>query len=247
HIGGGFHRYSVDAEWRVPHFEKMLYDQAQLVIAYLEAFQATADAFFADVAEDTLEYVLRDLTHPRGGSYQAEDADSIPAESVDQAAAHKMEGAFYVWGDEEIGRLLGADADVVRRRFGIEAGGNAPEDPQGEFRGKNLLYASQSVDDIAARSGKTSAEIGEILARAGTTLAAAGGRRPGPHLDEKPPTAWNGLMTGAFARAARVLASRPSAGRYLDAAKRAASFVQNTLWRPADQRLLRRYRDGEAA
>src|SRR5512133_744199 len=114
HIGGGFHRYSVDAEWRVPHFEKMLYDQAQLVLAYLEAFQATGDGFFADVAEDTLEYVLRDLTDADGGFYSAEDADSIPPEAAGQTSAHKMEGAFYVWSDEEIGRLLGADADVVR-------------------------------------------------------------------------------------------------------------------------------------
>ncbi|HEX2454579.1 MAG TPA: thioredoxin domain-containing protein, partial [Vicinamibacterales bacterium] len=247
HIGGGFHRYSVDAEWRVPHFEKMLYDQAQLVLAYLEAFQATGDGFFADVAEDTLEYVLRDLTDADGGFYSAEDADSIPPEAAGQSGAHKMEGAFYVWSDEEIGRLLGADADVVRRRFGIEPGGNAPQDPQGEFRGKNLLYASQSVADIATRSGQTSDAIDAILARARVTLFEAREKRPRPHLDDKILTAWNGLMIGALARAARVLVARPSATKYLAAAQRAASFLKGTLWNEQGQRLLRRYRDGEAA
>jgi len=247
HIGGGFHRYSVDAEWRVPHFEKMLYDQAQLVLAYLEAFQATGDGFFADVAGDTLDYVLRDLTGASGGFYSAEDADSLPAETAGQPGAHKMEGAFYIWSDDEIGRLLGADADVVRRRFGIEPGGNAPQDPQGEFTGKNLLYASQSVPDLAARSGQTVDAIDGILARARTTLFEARAKRPRPHLDDKILTAWNGLMIGALARASRVLAGRPGASTYHDAAERAARFVKDTLWREQDQRLWRRYRDGEAA
>ena len=113
HIGGGFHRYSVDAEWRVPHFEKMLYDQAQLVLAYLEAAQATGEDFFATVAEDTLDYVSRDSRDAGGGFYSAEDADSVPPEQAGQPGAHKKEGAFYVWCDEEIGALLGADA--IRR------------------------------------------------------------------------------------------------------------------------------------
>ncbi len=142
HIGGGFHRYSVDAQWRVPHFEKMLYDQAQLAMAYLEAAQATGEDFFATVAEDTLNYVLRDLTDPLGGFYSAEDADSLPPDAP--AGTHKSEGAFYIWSDGEIAAVLGADADVARRRFGIEPDGNAPQDPQGEFRGKNLLYVAES-------------------------------------------------------------------------------------------------------
>ena len=110
HVGGGFHRYSVDAEWRVPHFEKMLYDQAQLVLAYLEAAQATGDGFYVAVAEDTLEYVLRDLTDPEGGFYSAEDADSVPPEHAADPGATKMEGAFYIWTDAEIGAALGGDA-----------------------------------------------------------------------------------------------------------------------------------------
>src|SRR5690349_20788916 len=153
HIGGGFHRYSVDAAWRVPHFEKMLYDQAQLVIAYLEAAQATGDDFVSTVAEDTLNYVLRDLTDPLGGFYSAEDADSVPPEQAGQPGAHKSEGAFYIWSDAEIGALIASDADIARRRFGIEPDGNAPQDPQGEFRGRNLLYIAQPIHDIAVRAG----------------------------------------------------------------------------------------------
>jgi uncharacterized protein YyaL (SSP411 family) len=247
HIGGGFHRYSVDAEWRVPHFEKMLYDQAQLVLAYLEAAQATGEDFYATVAEDTLHYVMRDLTDPSGGFYSAEDADSIPPEHAGDPDAHKTEGAFYVWSEEEIQRMLGDDAEVARRRFGIEPDGNAPQDPQGEFRGKNLLYVAQSIEDISARSGSSPEDVMAALGRIRERLAAARAGRPRPHLDDKILTAWNGLMIAAFARAGRVLAGRPSAGRYVIAAQRAAGFIKAHLWRTDTSRLLRRYREGDAA
>ena len=246
HVGGGFHRYSVDAEWRVPHFEKMLYDQAQLVLACLECAQATGEDFYATVAEDTLGYVMRDLTDTQGGFYSAEDADSIPP-GADDADAHKTEGAFYVWSDAEIGELLGPDAEIARRRFGIEPGGNAPHDPQGEFTGQNILYVSQSIDDVAARTGQSVDAVMEALGRTRERLASARARRHRPHLDDKILTAWNGLMIAAFARASRVLVGRPAAGRYLAAAQRAAQFIQDHLWQPADRRLLRRYRDGHAA
>jgi uncharacterized protein YyaL (SSP411 family) len=247
HIGGGFHRYSVDASWRVPHFEKMLYDQAQLVLAYLEAAQATGDDFYATVAEDTLAYVMRDLTDPKGGFHSAEDADSVPPEHAGDPSARKSEGAFYIWSDAEIGALLGDDATVARRRFGIEPDGNAPEDPQGEFRGLNLLYVSEPVEDIAVRTNQTPDAVIASLGRAREVLFAARQERPRPHLDDKVLTAWNGLMIAAFARAARVLVGQPSAARYLDAARRAASFVRTTLWIEPETRLLRRYRDGDAA
>jgi uncharacterized protein YyaL (SSP411 family) len=247
HIGGGFHRYSVDAEWRVPHFEKMLYDQAQLALAYLEAAQASRDAFYATVAEDTLDYVLRDLTDPGGGFYSAEDADSVPADQSGQARAHKTEGAFYVWTDREIGELLGPDAAIARRRFGIEPEGNAPQDPQGEFRGQNLLYTAQTVEDLAARTGTTPDAVVEALVRIRRTLLTARARRPRPHLDDKILTAWNGLMIGALARAARVLPGSAGASRYLQAAQGAARFVSEKMWRADEQILLRRFRDGEAA
>ena len=247
HIGGGFHRYSVDAEWRVPHFEKMLYDQAQLVLAYLEAAQATGEDFYATVAEDTLHYVMRDLTDPSGGFYSAEDADSVPPEHAGDPAAHKAEGAFYVWAEEEIRALLGDDGDVAVRRFGIEPEGNAPQDPHGEFRGRNLLYVAQSIEDIVVRSGSSPENVMAALGRIRETLASARAKRPRPHLDDKILTAWNGLMIAAFARAGRVLAGRPSAGRYTAAAQRAAAFIKERLWRQDASRLLRRYRDGDAA
>jgi uncharacterized protein YyaL (SSP411 family) len=244
HIGGGFHRYSVDGDWRVPHFEKMLYDQAQLVLAYLEAAQATDDDFFATVAEDTLAYVMRDMTHPDGGFYSAEDADSVPP---GQPGAHKTEGAFYIWADDEIAALLGDDAEVARARFGILPGGNAPSDPQGEFTGRNLLYTAHSIEDVAARTGKSPDDVVAALGRIRERLFQARAERPRPHLDDKILTAWNGLMIAAFARAARVLPDSPLATRYLQSARRAAAFIKTTLWQDATGRLLRRYRDGEAA
>jgi uncharacterized protein YyaL (SSP411 family) len=247
HVGGGFHRYSVDAEWRVPHFEKMLYDQAQLTLAFLEAGQAAGDDFYSAVAEDTLAYVLEDMTAPEGGFYSAEDADSVPPERTGESAPHKSEGAFYIWSDEEISRVLGADAEIARRRFGILPEGNAPSDPQGEFTGKNLLYTAQSIEDVAARSGRTADEVVAALSRIREKLAAARATRPRPHLDDKILTAWNGLMIAAFARAARVLPGRPQARSYLAAAQRAASFIHAKLWIERGQRLLRRYRQSDGA
>jgi uncharacterized protein YyaL (SSP411 family) len=247
HIGGGFHRYSVDAEWRVPHFEKMLYDQAQLALAYLEAGQATGDAAFFDVAEDTLSYVLRDMTDPAGGFYSAEDADSVPPEQADGPGAHKTEGAFYVWTDAEVMALVGDDIDVARRRFGLEEGGNAPNDPHGEFRGKNLLYVSESVHDIAVRTRKPEADVQAAIARVREQLYRKRAGRPRPHLDDKVLTAWNGLMIAAFARAGRVLAGPEPASSFLAAARRAAGFIRDTLWDARAGELLRRYRDGDAA
>jgi uncharacterized protein YyaL (SSP411 family) len=236
HVGGGFHRYSVDGNWRVPHFEKMLYDQAQLVLAYLEAAQASGDPFFAEVAADTLDYVQRDLTDEAGGFYSAEDADSIPPEQAADPSPHKMEGAFYIWRDEEIGEVLGDDANVFRIRYGILPDGNAPFDPQNEFVHKNLLYTARGIDEVMSATAKSSAEVEAALARGRTKLQERRATRPRPHLDDKVLTAWNGLMIGAFARAART-----------GAARRAALFVWKHLWNPETRTLLRRYRRGDAA
>jgi hypothetical protein len=243
HLGGGFHRYSVDGDWRVPHFEKMLYDQAQLVLAYLEAAQVTGEAFYAEVAADTLDYVRRDLTDEHGGFYSAEDADSIPPEHAGEAGAHKSEGAFYIWRDEEIQAAIGNDADIVRLRYGIQPDGNAPFDPQGEFTHKNLLFTARSIDDIAKMTVRARDEIAQTLDRSRETLLEVRSKRPRPHLDDKVLTAWNGLMIAAFARASRTLDRED----YLTAAERAASFIRDRLWHPDDGVLLRRYRSGEAA
>ncbi|MFM8532126.1 MAG: thioredoxin domain-containing protein, partial [Acidimicrobiia bacterium] len=204
HIGGGFHRYSVDGDWRVPHFEKMLYDQAQIVLACLEAAQANADPFFAQVAEDTLRYVRRDMTDERGGFYSAEDADSLPAPPDPRTDApahpHKVEGAFYVWEADEVIRLLGDEAPVFVGRYGVLPGGNAPFDPQHEFVNKNILHTALSIADIAKGVNKSPIDVAESLMRSRQVLFDARERRPRRKLDDKVLTGWNGLMIAAFAR-----------------------------------------------
>jgi uncharacterized protein len=250
HVGGGFHRYSVDAQWRVPHFEKMLYDQAQLALAYLEAAQAGGGGALLEIAEDTLRYVQRDMTDAAGGFHSAEDADSMPPGAPH--GARKAEGAFYTWSADEIGQLLGADARVVKARFGIRDGGNAPNDPHGEFAGRNILYLASPLDDVARECGQPAEAVAEALGRARQRLFEARRVRPRPHLDDKILTAWNGLMIAAFARAARVVAAMRPGGRaasegYLASARRAASFLRERIWDEPGGRLLRRYRDGEAA
>jgi uncharacterized protein YyaL (SSP411 family) len=254
HVGGGFHRYSVDGDWRVPHFEKMLYDQAQLVLALLEAGQVSGDPFFAQVAEDTLRYVERDLTSPEGGFYSAEDADSVPAAATGQSGAQATEGAFYIWSRDEILQVLGPDAGVWERRFGVKPGGNAPFDPQGEFGANNLLYTARTIADIAVDTGLQPAAVGEALARARQRLFEVRAGRPRPLRDDKVVTAWNGLMIAACARASRVLnvpgalgdAVPPTGARHLAAAQRCATFVRQALWDASTRRLRRRHAGGAA-
>jgi hypothetical protein len=162
-----------------------------------------------------------------------------------------MEGAFYLWRSEEIDRLLGDDSTLVKRRFGVEPDGNAPMDPQQEFTGKNLLYVAQGVDDLATASGKTASAVEDVLSRARWTLFRTRVERPHPHLDDKVLTAWNGLMIAAFAKLARVIRALGADGRsagepYLDAARRAALFIQQRMWTDDTRTLLRRYRAGHA-
>jgi uncharacterized protein YyaL (SSP411 family) len=224
HLGGGFHRYSVDERWFLPHFEKMLYDQAQLAVSYIEGYQLTGDESLAAVARSTLDYVLRDMTHPEGGFYSAEDADS----AID--ASHpsvKGEGAYYVWTRGEIDAVLGADAERFARDYGVEEGGNVRNDPHGEFTGKNVLFQAR---DGASRKGCAQ-------------LLEARRKRTRPNLDDKILTAWNGLMISAFAKGAAAFGE----GRYLEAARRAADFLLARLYDAERGTLLHRYRDGEAA
>jgi uncharacterized protein YyaL (SSP411 family) len=251
HVGGGFHRYSVDAAWRVPHFEKMLYDQAQLALAFIEAAQLSGDPFYAEVAEDTLLYVIREMTDAAGGFHSAEDADSIPPEQADAPTPRKSEGAYYLWRADELDALLGDDAAVVKWRFGVEPDGNAPHDPQQEFTGKNLLYVARTIDEVATHTGKSSDEVADILTRSRLKMFEARLKRPRPYRDDKVLAAWNGLMIAAFARMARALAGlggdgRTAAAPYLDAAVRAASFIRERMWSAQSGTLLRRYRDGHA-
>ena len=239
-LGGGFHRYSVDASWRVPHFEKMLYDQAQLASAYLDAYQITGDLRYEAIARDTLDYVRRDLADPAGGFYSAEDADSL----TKAGGKEKAEGAFYVWTKKEIDAALGEYAEVFDYQYGVEEAGNAPEgsDPQGEFRGKNILYERQTFAETAKHFGKSELDVDESMRYRRATLLQLREKRPRPHLDDKIITAWNGLMISAFARGAQVLGD-PS---YVEAAARSAEFVRTKLYDAKAHTLQRSYRGGPA-
>ncbi len=231
HLGGGFHRYAVDSQWIVSHFEKMLYDQAQLVVSYLEMFQFTGNPYYADIARKTLDYILRDLTHGGGGFFAGEDADSLS----DASATHKEEGAFYVWTQKEIEQALGSeDAARFGYYYSVEEKGNAPKegDPHGEFKGKNILHFPQQPD----------AEAADFLRKCREKLFTIRETRPRPHRDEKVIVAWNGLTISAFARAAQVLED----GRYLEAAQRAGRFIKAELWDENSFTLLRHYKDGAA-
>ncbi len=240
HLGGGFHRYSVDDRWHVPHFEKMLYDQGQLACTYLDAYQITHDPFLADVVRDILAYVQRDMTGEHGQFYSAEDADSgIPGKPDEHA-----EGAFYVWERGEIDAVLGDPAaDIFGYRYGIEKNGNVRQDPHGEFRHKNILFVAHSVAETAKKFNKTDAEITRILDEARGQLLAERNMRPRPHLDDKTITAWNGLMISAFARAHQVLEDP----EYLEADRTAADFIRSRLYDEPRGVLLRRFRGGDAA
>ena len=201
HVGGGFHRYSVDEAWFVPHFEKMLYDQAQIAVNALETHQATGDERFAWMARDVFNYVLRDLAAPGGAFYSAEDADSLLAHGKPEHA----EGAFYVWTRSEIESALEADdAALVCAHFGVAAEGNVPVqlDSHGEFTGKNILMQRQPLA-ATARGLELAPEVAaERLGAALEVMRAVREKRPRPHLDDKVITAWNGLMISALARAA---------------------------------------------
>jgi uncharacterized protein YyaL (SSP411 family) len=235
-LGGGFHRYSVDEYWFVPHFEKMLYDQAQLVISYLEAYQITHDESFAAIARKTLDYVLRDMTDSSGGFYSAEDADSV----IDPAHPHeKGEGAFYIWSLAEIEQIAGQPAArYFAYRYGAEAHGNVHNDPHAEFTGKNILFEAHPIEEAEHHF---EAPVQEAIAEASAKLLAERGKRIRPHLDDKILTAWNGLMISAFAKAGAVLGE----SKYTDAAHRAKDFAISALYK--DGILMRRYRAGEIA
>ena len=242
HLGGGFHRYSVDAYWHVPHFEKMLYDQAQLAVAYLDAFQISREPLFEEIARDTLDYVRRDMTAKDGGFFSAEDADSeIPGSAEHQ----KREGAFYVWSKDEVDAAIGASAEVFNFHYAVKPEGNVPSggDPHGEFTGKNILIELGSVAATAKHFEKDEAEVRRLLAAARQELFAVRAQRPRPHLDDKIITAWNGLMISAFARAAQLL-NDPV---YLEAAIRAATFLSTELYDSSRKVLFRNYREGRSA
>uniref|UniRef100_A0A4W4FI17 Spermatogenesis-associated protein 20-like TRX domain-containing protein n=1 Tax=Electrophorus electricus TaxID=8005 RepID=A0A4W4FI17_ELEEL len=238
HVAQGFHRYSTDSSWHVPHFEKMLYDQAQLAVAYITAYQC----LFAHVAQDVLQYVSRDLSHESGGFYGAEDADSLPtAESME-----KREGAFCVWTASEIRELLSCvvegatsgvtQADIFMHHYGVRDQGNVePEqDPHGELQGQNVLIVRYSPELTAARFGLSVDRVAEVLASARARLAEVRRVRPRPHLDTKMLASWNGLMLSGLARVGAVLGE----GALLQRAEQTARFLHEHLWDGQRQQML---------
>ncbi|MEL6442841.1 MAG: thioredoxin domain-containing protein [Bacteroidota bacterium] len=239
-LGGGFHRYSTDRRWLLPHFEKMLYDQALLAMAYTEAWQATGgpdggDALLRETAESVFTYVLRDLTHPRGAFFSAEDADS------EHPDGHMEEGAFYVWTDPELDALLGDEAALAKVAFGTEPDGNFEDEATQRKTGANVLHTARALDTLATDFETTEADIAARLAAIRATLLAhRNATRKRPLRDEKVLTDWNGLMIAALARAARAF-DRPA---YAEAAARAAAFVLAEL-RTAEG-LLHRWHDAIA-
>ncbi len=248
HLGGGFHRYSTDERWFLPHFEKMLYDNALLVLNYLDAHQLTNDpaapsrhfhlawSAFAGIATKILDYLVRDLSHPEGGIYSAEDADSLP---LSGGATEKREGAFYVWGMDEISAVLGEEGRLFALRYGMTDSGNVEIDPQGEFSGKNIIFEVLPVELVAQDTGISTEEIVRRLDEAQKKLLEVRSRRPRPHLDDKILTSWNGLALSAFSRASVVLGEE----RYRTAAQRVATFLRTNLWEKGI--LYRRWREGK--
>jgi len=230
HIGYGFHRYSTDEGWLLPHFEKMLYDQAMLLIAYCEAYQATRNKTFKNTANEICAYVLRDMTMDSGGFCSAEDADS-----------EGVEGKFYLWSQEEISGILTRDeAELIRKLFTVEPSGNYREEATGGKTGSNILHMKKPLLEIAAELGMPYEACEGILISAKEKLFAARKKRIHPHKDDKILTDWNGLMIAALSIAARVLGD----DLYQRAAEKGAQFIMRTM-RTSDGRLLHRYRDGE--
>jgi len=231
-IGFGFHRYSTDGQWLVPHFEKMLYDQAMLAIAYTEAFQATGKDIFANTARQILDYVLRDMMAPEGGFYSAEDADS-----------EGEEGKFYQWTQVEINQVLSREeTELAVEVYNIKPDGNFLDQESGVKTGGNILHTTKSLDQLASELGIPSPDLAKRLEEIRAKLFDSRDARTHPYKDDKILADWNGLMIAALAKSARVLDSP----RFADAASQTADFILDNMRSP-EGRLLHRFRDGEAA
>jgi uncharacterized protein YyaL (SSP411 family) len=226
HVGFGFHRYATDQEWLVPHFEKMLYDQAMLAMAYVEAYQAVGNEDYRKTAEEIFTYVLRDMTAPTGGFYSAEDADS-----------EGVEGKFYVWTEAEIRKVLTKkEADFIIKLFNVEKEGNFLEEATGKKTGANILHLKNSPSEMASEQ-----DLQDQLASAREKLFSAREKRIHPYKDDKVLTDWNGLMIAALAKGSRAFGEL----KYAEAAKKAVDFNFDQMRKP-NGRLLHRYRDGQA-
>ena len=231
HLGSGFHRYSTDNMWIVPHFEKMLYDQALIATAYTEAYQVTGKRLYKKAAEGILDYVLRDLTSQEGGFYCGEDAD-----------VEGEEGKYYIWTLEEILSVLSPEeSKLITKVFNLNEGGNFEEEIRGKKTGINLFYMPHSLEVFAAELGIPVDEVESRVKMIKEKLLAARSKRERPAKDDKVLTDWNGLMIAALAKGFQTFGEE----KYLKAAEKAADFILKRLYNP-DKRLLHRYRDGKA-
>jgi len=229
-VGKGFHRYSTDQEWLVPHFEKMLYDQALLTIAYTEAYQVSMDEFYAETATDILEYVSKNLLSPEGGFYSAEDADS-----------EGVEGKFYVWEINEIRKNLIGDVEFFTDVFNIKEKGNFADEATGQFTGKNIPFLNQNYEDLAKKYNLTIDEFKNKVNELRNKLNSIRENRIHPQKDDKILTDWNGMMIAAYAIVGRVFNNE----EFTNIAKNAYDFIKNNMT-TADGILLHRYRDGKS-
>ncbi len=227
-LGGGFHRYSVDAQWLVPHFEKMLYDNALLARVYTETYQHIGEQFYRTIAEETLDYLVREMRHPAGAFFSTQDADSLPTPHAD----HAEEGAFFVWTPADVRAVIGGDALLFGQLFDVTDRGN--------FEGKNILRVRRRPADIARVTGTPLAQVEALIARSKAALFAARERRPRPGRDDKVLTSWNGMALRAFAQAAMAFGRED----YLEIARQNAAFLLSEM-RPAGT-LLRTWKDGRA-
>ncbi|XVF80507.1 hypothetical protein PTKIN_Ptkin15bG0079200 [Pterospermum kingtungense] len=256
HIGGGFHRYSVDECWHVPHFEKMLYDQGQLANVYLDAFSITRDVFYSFISRDILDYLRRDMIGSEGGIFSAEDADSAEFEG----ATRKKEGAFYIWTRKEIDDILGEHASRFKEHYYVKPSGNCDlsrmSDPHNEFTGKNVLIERSDSSALASKLGMPIQEYLDILGEYKKKLFDVRSKRPRPHLDDKVIVSWNGLAISSFARASKILKGEPQGtyfnvpvvgcdpNEYMEVAEKAANFIRRHLYNEQTHRLQHSFRNG---
>uniref|UniRef100_A0A2P2LKT5 Spermatogenesis-associated protein 20-like TRX domain-containing protein n=1 Tax=Rhizophora mucronata TaxID=61149 RepID=A0A2P2LKT5_RHIMU len=255
HVGGGFHRYSVDECWHVPHFEKMLYDQGQLANVYLDAFCITNDVYYSSLSRDILDYLRRDMIGPEGGIFSAEDADSSEHEG-----SAKKEGAFYIWTSKEVEDILGENATLFKDHYCIKPLGNCDlsrlSDPYNEFKGKNVLIELKDTMALAQKYELSIEKYLEILGECRQKLFVTRLRRPKPHLDDKVIVSWNGIAMSSLARASKILKGEADAmkynfpivgsdpNEYMEVAEKSAAFIRKHLYNEQTRRLQHSFRNG---
>ncbi len=229
HIGYGFHRYSTDEKWLLPHFEKMLYDQAMLLMVYTEAYQATGNKFYRNVAEEIVDYLIREMRDENGGFYSSQDADS-----------EGEEGKYYLWTYEELKNILKDDFEFFKALYGVEKEGNFREEASGKLSGKNVLYLRKTLEEISRETGKSIQELRKFIDRIRMVLSEHRKKKVPPHKDDKILADWNGLVIVALVKAGKVMKRHD----WIEMAEKAVEFIFDTMLRGVGV-IYHRYRDGD--